>query len=196
MIRLIAAMSLFLAVAACEREDRSFQSPPPGPADQVVLSPLSPGQAAPVAANSGQGQAYESNAYHVSQGKRLFTWFNCVGCHGNGGGGSGPALMDDAWIYGNTIENIAATIREGRPNGMPSFRGKVPEEQIWQLSAYVRALGGLTSKDVPPGRNDDMQSAPGENRMVKDPFGPADAPPSVGVPNNVTPPSPAERAPL
>ena len=32
------------------------------------------------------------------------------------------------------IENIAATIREGRPNGMPAYRGFLPEEQIWRAA--------------------------------------------------------------
>ena len=44
---------------------------------------------------------------------------NCVGCHCHGGGGMGPALMDDQWRYGGRIDQIAATIAEGRPNGMP-----------------------------------------------------------------------------
>ena len=78
----------------------------------------------------------------MSQGKQLFTWFNCTGCHANGGGGSGPPLMDDNWIYGGSIENIVATIREGRPNGMPSFRGRIPDDQIWEIAAYVRSMGG------------------------------------------------------
>ena len=62
----------------------------------------------------------------IAAGKQLFSAMNCVGCHFNGGGGMGPPLMDNIWIYGNSIENIAATIREGRPNGMPSFRAFCP----------------------------------------------------------------------
>ncbi len=58
----------------------------------------------------------------------------------NGGGGMGPPLMDNIWIYGDSIENIGASIREGRPNGMPAFRGFLPDEQIWQLAAYAFAL--------------------------------------------------------
>ena len=70
---------------------------------------------------------YENNAFHISRGQRLFRWFNCNGCHANGGGGMGPALMDDEWRYGGSIEQIYATIIEGRPNGMPSFRGKITD---------------------------------------------------------------------
>ena len=55
----------------------------------------------------------------------------------------GPPLMDDEWIYGSEPENIFATIVEGRPNGMPSFRGRIPDYQVWQLVAYVRSMSGL-----------------------------------------------------
>jgi Cytochrome C oxidase, cbb3-type, subunit III len=65
---------------------------------------------------------------------------NCTGCHANGGGGFGPALMGKTWIYGGSVENIASTIVEGRPNGMPSFRSLLPMEQVWELAAYVESL--------------------------------------------------------
>ena len=58
----------------------------------------------------------------------LFTSYNCVGCHGSGGGGGmGPPLKDHKWIYGADPANIFATIVEGRPNGMPSCRNKIPD---------------------------------------------------------------------
>src|SRR5699024_2472602 len=76
---------------------------------------------------------YDDNAYAVSQGKRFFTWYNCVGCHAHGGGGMGPPLMDDKWLYGSRPQDIFTTIVEGRPNGMPSFRDRIPEQQVWQI---------------------------------------------------------------
>ena len=60
----------------------------------------------------------------------------------------GPPLMDNNWIYGDSIENIGASIREGRPNGMPAFRGSLPDEQIWQLAAYARSLSHPASNDT------------------------------------------------
>jgi cytochrome c oxidase cbb3-type subunit 3 len=99
---------------------------------------------------------YDENAYAVSEGKRLDAWFNCVGCHAHGGGDIGPPLMDAKWIYGSEPENIFATIVEGRPNGMPAFRRKIPDQQVWQLVAYVRSMSGQLRKDVSPGRDDDM----------------------------------------
>ena len=51
----------------------------------------------------------------IAQGQQLYTWMNCGGCHSHGGGGMGPALMDDEWRYGGAMDEIAATIADGRP---------------------------------------------------------------------------------
>jgi cytochrome c oxidase cbb3-type subunit III len=181
MIRLAALVLTVVLLASCEREHRNLRSEPAAQEsdEKIAMSTLSPGDLPPVKQHSGIGKGYENNAAHVSNGKTFFTQFNCSGCHGNGGGGSGPALMDDVWIYGNDIENIVATIREGRPNGMPSFRGRIADEQIWEIAAFVRSLGGLVAKDTAPSRNDAMQAHPSENRL----------PPPQGTQNSPTPPS-------
>jgi cytochrome c oxidase cbb3-type subunit 3 len=166
MRRLLLPLAL-LFLAACEREDRELRSDPvtTESVERIALTPLSPGDTPPKEEPSGLGAQYLQNAYHLSQGKKWFSAFNCNGCHANGGGGSGPALMDDKWIYGSKIENIVETIREGRPNGMPSFRGKITDEQIWQLAAYVLSLSGQVAADVAPGRNDDMLPHEPENAI-------------------------------
>jgi cytochrome c oxidase cbb3-type subunit 3 len=66
--------------------------------------------------------------------------------------------MDARWIYGSAPDNIYSTIVEGRPNGMPAFRGKVPQQQVWQLVAYVRSLSGLAPSDAAPSRGDEMRT--------------------------------------
>jgi cytochrome c oxidase cbb3-type subunit 3 len=80
----------------------------------------------------------------------------------------GPALMDERWIYGGRPEQVFATIVEGRPNGMPSFRQKVPEFQVWQLAAYVRSMSGQVPKDAAPSRDDHLQGKPPESSMKKE----------------------------
>ena len=65
--------------------------------------------------------------------------------------GIGPALMDADWRYGGSIEQIHASIAQGRPNGMPSFRDKIPDDQIWEIAAYVRTLSGNAPKYVEGG---------------------------------------------
>jgi cytochrome c oxidase cbb3-type subunit III len=165
-MRLVLPVVVVVLLGACEREDRDYR-PNPVTAEseeKVSLSSLSPGPSPPVERRSGLGSDFEESAYHVAQGKKLYVWFNCNGCHANGGGDSGPPLMDDRWIYGGGIEHIVQTIREGRPNGMPSFRGKVPDDQIWQIAAYIRSMGRNVPKDVAPGRNDNMHPGPAELR--------------------------------
>src|SRR4030095_3164523 len=130
-------------------------SPSTVPVDAIAVSDLRAGNYVPAPPFRAP---YEENAFGVSEGQRLFSWYNCVGCHFHGGGGIGPPLMDDKWIYGSEPQNVFATIVEGRPNGMPSFRGKIPDTQVWQIAAYVRSMSGQLSSLVAPGREDDMNA--------------------------------------
>jgi cytochrome c oxidase cbb3-type subunit 3 len=108
----------------------------------VALVPLSPGGTPPVTESTSKGEAYAKDPQKIADGKQLFTQMNCNGCHSHGGGGMGPPLAKPQadWIYGDSIENIVSTVREGRPKGMPSFRGKLPDDQIWEVAAYVHSL--------------------------------------------------------
>ena len=154
-----------LALASCSREDRQLRPSPS--ASQVIntvqVSGLNPG-ANPVSPPPNPPY-YEESAYAVSEGKTLFNEYNCVGCHANGGGGIGPPLMDNYWIYGSEPGNIFTTITQGRPNGMPSFRNRIPEYQVWEIVAYVRSLSGLLPKDVAPSRSDQLYVKPAEQSM-------------------------------
>ncbi len=162
-MRLVAAAAsiAFLSVAACEREARRFDPPPaatPNSARRVTeLQPGPPVHSVGVPSPSPGRGPYEENAYGVSQGKTLYNQFNCSGCHSQGGGGMGPPLMDDKWLYGSDPVDIFETIVQGRPNGMPAFGNKIVSDQVWQIVAYVRSMSGLLRKDVAPGRSDDMQ---------------------------------------
>ena len=159
----VAGLLMLAMIAGCQRESRHFE-PTAGPGitpPMVRMSELQPAQVNP---KQSIAPRYEVNAYSLAEGKRLFEWYNCNGCHANGGGGIGPALMDNVWIYGAEPENIYATIVQGRPNGMPSFGGHIPDEQVWQLVAYVRSMSGLVPQDAATSRNDDIQSKKSENR--------------------------------
>jgi cytochrome c oxidase cbb3-type subunit 3 len=153
---LAAALVLLASAAGCRREDRRYREVPAATARtrSVRLVGLVPGPSTPRPAGTNP---YQGNALAISEGKRLFTWYNCQGCHSNGGGGMGPPLMDEKWIYGSDPENIFATIVQGRPNGMPSFAGKIPDYQVWQLVSYVQSLSGNVPKGAANGRPDDMQ---------------------------------------
>jgi cytochrome c oxidase cbb3-type subunit 3 len=159
------AAALTLLAAGCSREARHFNDPSGANARSgIALTELQAGTQTAPPTNAGP---YDDNAYAISEGKRLFRWYNCSGCHAHGGGDSGPALMDDKWIYGSSPSNIFATVIEGRPNGMPAFRDHLTDAQVWQLVAYVQALGGRLPRDVLPARDDHMFTKPGEQSLPK-----------------------------
>ena len=181
--RFVIAVLLAAALAGCYREKREFQSPPQtSPPDVVKASELLPGDRPalrPGSKPTPDRSHLDENAYAVNQGKRLFRWYNCSGFHGGGGGGGmGATLSDAGWRYGHEPADIYATIVEGRPNGMPAFGGRIADEQVWQLVAYVRSLSGQLQKDVAPSRSDSLSGAPPENeRDTKKPK--PEAPPSA-----------------
>lgn len=152
----ILVSACFASLAGCERESRPFRDLPVASARSQTETQTSLYAGAPAPA-TGTLSPYQENAWGISEGKRFYLLYNCSGCHANGGGGIGPALMDEEWIYGYEPFDIFSTIVEGRPNGMPSFRNKIPDYQVWQLVAYVQSMSGQTPVDASPGRADHMR---------------------------------------
>jgi cytochrome c oxidase cbb3-type subunit III len=159
-----------LALTACDREERHSRSKPIGETVPAGQSPdtIWPGGTIPPALDA-RARLYDNNAPAISEGQSLYSQMNCVGCHSHGGGGMGPALMDDEWRYGGRIDQIATTIAEGRPNGMPSWRSKLTEDQIWKLAAYVRSMSGQPSKDVVNSRADSMSNTAPQTLTPREP---------------------------
>lgn len=162
-----AALAAASILCGCRREQRIFDpgSTASQAATNVQVSEVHAGQLSgpPFTFNR-----YETSAYAVGEGKRLFQAYNCSGCHQHGGGGIGPALMDSTWIYGSHPDQIYATIVQGRPNGMPSFSGKIPDYQVWELVAYVRSMSGQLPSDIAPSRSDQMPATKAEQAMPKE----------------------------
>jgi cytochrome c oxidase cbb3-type subunit 3 len=80
---------------------------------------------------------------------------NCAPCHGAGGGGAKgyPNLVDDDWLWGGKLADIAQTIRYGIRSGDPKSRvGDMPDfgrdgilkpEEISTVADFVRSLSRL-----------------------------------------------------
>ena len=138
-----------LFLLSCEQRNRQVSEvPSPGRLERptVILGELRPG---PRLLSTRVVNPYAGDPAAMSEGHRLYNWYNCVGCHFNGGGGMGPPLMDDEWIYGSDPENVYDSIYRGRPNGMPAFGGRVPERQLWLIAAYVRSLNPNKPPETP-----------------------------------------------
>jgi cytochrome c oxidase cbb3-type subunit 3 len=166
-----AIITLILTTVACDRETRAVRSPTSADGVSGSVSPTSlragGGEAPPPV--DARGRMYDGNAYQISEGQRYYEWFNCSGCHAHGGGDIGPALMDDEWRYGGAVTQIRASIAEGRPNGMPAFADKIPDEQLWQIAAYVRSMSGTADKLAASSRDDHMRSTPPNNQAKSGP---------------------------
>jgi len=156
---------------ACQQEAHALHPPPGRPVREGTATP---GHA--VSPPWPNANPYADNGYALSQGDVWFSSFNCVGCHGHGGGGIGPALMDAHWIYGSRPEEIFTSIASGRPGGMPAFGSRLLEDQIWQLVAFVRSLSGWASRAEAPGREDHMSVVKPPNRTDPLPWTPPEKP--------------------
>jgi cytochrome c oxidase cbb3-type subunit 3 len=100
----------------------------------------------------------ELESYATSAGDAVFkTW--CAQCHGSGAAGAKgyPNLLDNAWLWGGTMEEIHHTIKHGirneddpdaRFSQMPAYGEILDEETIGQVANYVMTLSGTTPRDA------------------------------------------------
>ncbi|HEX5042508.1 MAG TPA: c-type cytochrome [Candidatus Polarisedimenticolaceae bacterium] len=116
------------------------------PAVQTPVGPI-PGPRVTVRVESNP---YARDPVALAEGRRLFNWYNCAGCHGDhAGGGMGPSLRDEDWIYGSADAHVFSSIAEGRAHGMPAWGTKLPKEQVWKLVTYVHSLRTPREPDAP-----------------------------------------------
>ena len=120
------------------------------PAEKLLRVPVTgiyPG-GNPTGLNPNIDNPLKNDPDAVARGMKDFANFNCSGCHmANGGGGMGPALSNDTWVYRSSPANIYLSISQGRGAGMPAFGAMLPDRTIWELVAYIQSL----SKNHTPG---------------------------------------------
>ncbi|MHC2252783.1 cytochrome c oxidase cbb3-type subunit 3 [Bradyrhizobium embrapense] len=152
---------------------RSAGNGRPGVFMQVPVSHLFPGAqpSNPAIKNPVQGDPKAEQ-----RGMTYFVSFNCVGCHAaNGGGGMGPSLSNNIFIYGSQPENIYLSIYQGRPNGMPAWGAVLPDAVIWDLVTYIGKISnepnrhwGRTFSAEP--LSPDIEQVPTEQVSTSDPW--------------------------
>jgi cytochrome c oxidase cbb3-type subunit 3 len=81
----------------------------------------------------------------TSRGAEIFA-LQCASCHMEDGTGDraigAPNLVDREWLYGSDPEQIRNTIWRGPYGVMPAWEGRLSDETITALAAYVYLLGG------------------------------------------------------
>lgn len=84
---------------------------------------------------------FKDSKQAADEGGKLFSAFNCDGCHAGGAVGAvGPSLADGRWRYGGSDGEIYHSIFYGRPRGMPAWGGTLPADAIWRLVSYLKAI--------------------------------------------------------
>src|SRR5262249_17991276 len=86
---------------------------------------------------------YTGNAEAIQEGRTLFLQSGCSACHGaGGGGGMGPALLDDEWKFGSDDLTLFKLIKGEIPQQtMPAaFGGGLQDDEIWKIIAFIRSL--------------------------------------------------------
>jgi cytochrome c oxidase cbb3-type subunit 3 len=65
----------------------------------------------------------------------------CAACHGADGKGNvaigAPNLTDDIWLYGGSLDDIRASIRNGRNGKMPAWGGILGSDRVRLVEAWV-----------------------------------------------------------
>ena len=71
---------------------------------------------------------------------------NCASCHGDDARGDrtigAPNLTDAIWLYGDDPERLQRLVSEGPYGVMPPWGGRLGEDGVRALAAYVHQLGG------------------------------------------------------
>jgi cytochrome c oxidase cbb3-type subunit III len=153
--------TLCLLLAACQRQHQDIRPSPTQLAiygDAAKEDAIRPG--GPVSPQPVVNNPYNASAYDISEGQRLFNWYNCSGCHANGGGGIGPPSIKQNWTYGGEPANLFDTIVKGRPNGMPAWGGRIPQYQVWQIVAFIRSMNGQQPRSATASRRDAIETNP------------------------------------
>ncbi len=120
----LAVVACALGLAACSAEKRDVGPSPPS-------SP-------PTGASDPRQATYQTNAYEMAEGGRMFRWFGCDQCHQDGAPGF-LDLADTRWRQGGATADLYRAIAEGRP-GMPAYANRITAQQIWQIAGYVHNL--------------------------------------------------------
>ncbi len=86
----------------------------------------------------------------IEAGQKLFS-SSCAACHGpDGKGGRGPNLRERVFWHPLDDATLFKSIQKGIPGGgMPA--SDLPDDQVWQLAAFVRSLTIPAMYAPPPG---------------------------------------------
>jgi mono/diheme cytochrome c family protein len=135
----------------------------PAPSGGAAAGGGTPLETARQAEKGSLKSPYEDFASVADEGHKKFMAAGCNGCHGGtGGGGMGPPLTNQVWVYGKDNDTLFRLIalgsdelqkegysRNGSENvvgPMPPFGGIVKsDDDMWKIIAWIRSVNPSSS---------------------------------------------------
>jgi mono/diheme cytochrome c family protein len=104
-------------------------------------------------ADNSQKNPFAGNAEAIALGKTLYE-ATCTGyCHSSAGSKRAarcPNLFDCEWKHGNSDGEVFHAVTEGVPKTeMVGFKGKLPDEILWKIIAYLRSASQCQDGNKP-----------------------------------------------
>jgi mono/diheme cytochrome c family protein len=147
MFRTIAVSLLLLGSAAS----------PTVAAEEALAAGGSPLETARNAEKGSLKSPYADFERVAAEGRQKYLSAGCNGCHGMGGGGMGPPLTNQVWVYGKDDDTLFRLIalgsdelqkqgysRKGSENvvgPMPPFGQIVKsDDDLWKIIAFIRSV--------------------------------------------------------
>jgi mono/diheme cytochrome c family protein len=145
----------------------------PAPSTDKANAGGSPIDTAKSAAKGSLKSAYPDFAKVADEGHQKFTAAGCNGCHGGtGGGGMGPPLTNQVWVYGKDDDTLFRLVALGSDElqkqgysrigtetvvgPMPPMGGVVKSnDDLWKIIAWIRSVnpsstGASSGSAAPP----------------------------------------------
>jgi len=135
---------MLLALGGCGKEARTLTADQP--------------QTPPNGADDPRISKYQNNAYQMAEGGRYFTWYGCGACHAAGAKGV-LDMGDGRWRHGSGFDQVYRFVAQGHPGKLAHYGERIPVEQLWQITAYVRGLAQV-KPELRRRQDHDEQSEP------------------------------------
>jgi mono/diheme cytochrome c family protein len=131
-------------------QEKKGEAQSSGASSSTAATPSSPHNTAISPEDAAKKNPVRFTQASVDRGKKVFTT-QCALCHGEKGDGKGdlatemklnlPDFTKPDALAGRTDGELFSIITTGK-DPMPSQKGRMPDQQLWNLVNYLRALGG------------------------------------------------------
>jgi len=145
-----AVLVFCIAAGTYWAQEKKGEAQGSGTSSSTQAAPSSPHNLVITPEQSARKNPVRFTQASVDRGKKVFAT-QCALCHGTNGDGKGdlatemklslPDFTKPDSLNGRTDGDLFAIVEAGK-DPMPSQKGRMPEQQLWNLVNYLRALSG------------------------------------------------------